>query len=192
MNKPERLFWAINLPGELKEKLHKLQKQLDIANNAVKWVKPQNYHLTIKFLGDTDPAVKNDLVQAVFEGLKRMKCFELNVSGLGFFPANSTTPRIFWAGLGGDLDCLAVLFHQVEKAVLPFGYPQEHRKFSPHLTLARMKQSKETQDLVAAVKKMEIQALEFGSFKVSAVDLMGSELFPQGPVYRIVKSIKLN
>jgi 2'-5' RNA ligase len=191
MNKLERLFWAINLPSELKEKLYNFQKQIYVDNNAVKWVKPQNYHLTIKFLGETNPTAKDDMVKTVSDSLKGSKGFMLNINGLGFFPADSQAPRIFWAGIGGDLGSLEELFHKVDEVMVSFGYPSEYRKFSPHLTLARIKHPKGAQDLVEVVKKLGFLIFEPGNFKVSSLDLMSSELFPQGPVYRIVGSIKL-
>ncbi len=185
-----RLFWAVNLPEELKKTLSKVQDRLKTAGADARWVEPRNLHVTVKFLGDTDFALVGKIVDAAVGGLKGCLPFRLEVGGLGFFPRPSS-PRVLWAGLRGEVDALGEVAGRMEEAMLGCGFPPEGRKFSPHLTLARIKSPRGAADLAKIAEAESSGAECLGSFEVSSVDLMRSDLTPRGPVYTLLASVRV-
>ncbi len=189
MAKKLRLFWAVNLPGELKNKIRGIRERLGTAGRA-NWVEPRNLHVTVKFLGDTDIDLVHQVVDSAARRLKGVKSFSLEVGGLGFFPGTSS-PRVLWAGLKGEVDVLGGVARMLEEAMAEHGFPRESRRFFPHVTLARIKSPAGVGDLVTAVEKERPLAESLGSFRVFSLDLMMSDLTPQGPVYTLLSPLKL-
>lgn len=190
MAKKLRLFWAVNLPEELKTKLWHMQGRLQAAGADAKWVERQNLHVTVKFLGETDAGLVAQIVDAAAGRLKSFKAFGLEVSGLGFFPGPAS-PRVVWAGLKGETGMLKELARAVEESMAECGFPREGRKFSPHLTLARVKSPGNTGDLARMAEEESNRGARLGSFRVSSVDLMQSDLTPRGPAYTLLAAVKL-
>ena len=124
-----RLFLAINLPDEWKKLLRQPQKSIGWLGHGVRWVDPQGIHMTLKFLGDVDekqlPAI-NDLLTEV---AGNYSTFELVIAGTGVFPT-PRRPRVFWAKVKAP-DTLAELQKEIEKSLLPIGFPAEDREFQP-------------------------------------------------------------
>jgi len=192
MGKVLRLFWAVNIPAEIKNEIAKLQGRLkkDGAGTGAKWVDARNLHVTVKFLGDTRAGEVGRISGVAAGRLNGMKSFSLGIGGLGFFPGPAC-PRVFWAGIKGETDRLKELVREMEAGMAECGFPPERRKFSPHLTLARLKSSGNTGALAGAVESGLPQAADLGMFKVTAVDLMQSDLIPRGPVYSLISSVVL-
>lgn len=185
-----RLFWAVNLPAPLKAKLASLQEKLKQTNADAKWVEEQNLHLTLQFLGDVDAQKTASLTGNMQNVLDGFPAFRLLLGGLGFFP-NARRPRVFWAGITGDLPSLKRLHEQVQKANLLSGFPAEEREFSPHLTLARLRSNRGLSALLKAVEELGDSAADLGELSVTSVDLMKSELSRRGPTYTVLAAIKL-
>ncbi len=190
MGKRLRLFWAINLPEELKTKLSRVQDGLRKAGADAKWVEPGNLHLTVKFLGETDPGLVAPVIGTVSCRLRDCRAFWLEVAGLGFFPGPAS-PRVVWAGLKGKEGLLEDIGRIVDESMAVHGFPRENRKFSPHLTLARIRSPKNRQELIRLVDIESPRTNGLGNFKVSSVDLMQSNLTPQGPVYTLLSRVGL-
>lgn len=184
------MFWAVNLPEEIKLKLSDIRDRLQTAGADARWVEPGNLHVTVKFLGDTDAGLVAQVADSAVRCLRGFNTFRLDVGGLGFFPGPSG-PRVLWAGLKGEVAFLREAARKVEDAMAPLGFPREARKFSPHLTLARIKSSRGAAGLVKAVEAEKSRVENLGGFKVAAVDLMQSGLTPRGPVYTLLASVKL-
>ncbi len=185
-----RLFWAVNLPAPLKAKLASLQEKLKQTNADAKWVEEQNLHLTLQFLGDVDAQKTASLTGNMQNVLDGFPAFRLLLGGLGFFP-NARRPRVFWAGITGDLPSLKRLHEQVQKANLLSGFPAEEREFSPHLTLARLRSNRGLSALLKAVEELGDSAADLGELSVTSVDLMKSKLSRRGPTYTVLAAIKL-
>ena len=98
---------------------------------------PTGIHLTLKFLGNIDPHLVDNLLEAMRRSAQGSSPFRLQLSGLGLFP-NAKEPWVLWVGVDGDLDPLRGLQERVEEAVVKLGFPRESRPFSPHLTLGRV------------------------------------------------------
>ena len=187
-----RSFIAIELPDELKNAISRLQEQLKAGIRApVRWVSPENTHLTLKFLGDIDAAVIDDIRNALKEAVLGISAIRLGAEGLGVFP-NSTRVQVIWVGLTGEVDKLQKLQRSIDKELAKLGFPAEKRGFSPHLTIARLRDratANDRQDTGRLVEYTEFQSnLEFS---VKSVNLMKSQLTREGPVYSRLGSANL-
>lgn len=132
----ERLFIAVKLPADLRELLG---KECDNASQKVcfsKWTHPDDYHITLQFLGDTKKGDIPTLIKALKEVGRQCKPFRLSLQQWGTF-GMPASPRVLWAGVSGDLEKLNQLQQIVLSATLPLGYKGETREYKPHLTLAR-------------------------------------------------------
>lgn len=184
-----RLFIAINFPNEIKSSLNSFIKDLKVLSSDAKWVNSENLHLTVQFLGD----VPEDKVTLAVEALKRsvegVSPFYLTLGGVGVFPSKDR-PRVFWAGVHGETAVLSELHRKVQKELGLLGFAPDQKRFSPHLTLARLRSP---QGFPAVFEKAEkiARGKEFGRTKITSVDLMLSELGPQGSRYSVLSGIQL-
>lgn len=176
-----RLFWAVNLTGELKKKIISFSRELAVPGLKAAWVSENNLHLTLVFLGDTESGLIGPMETAVKKSMQGFTPFELDFGAPGFFPA-AGNPRVLWLGLGGGVDKLKILQGKVQSSLTTIGFVPEPRPFSPHLTLARIKAPAGTVALQARVKSMGHRVIE-GSLRVDAVELMQSRLAPGGSIY---------
>jgi 2'-5' RNA ligase len=184
-----RLFWALSLPGDLKAKLGGFQAELEKLSPDAKWVKQENLHLTVKFLGEVEKSDLPALTRAVTEGVRGQMPFRLKLAGWGTF---GRPPRVFWVGVNGDVGALRELRVRVEKALLPLGFPVEKKFFSPHLTLGRLRSPRNVNAMCERAEELVAGRGSWGEFfVVNRIDLMQSTLTRQGPVYREVLTLDL-
>ena len=185
-----RLFWAINLPSIIKSRLAGLQNELRSIPCDVKWVEEKNLHFTVKFLGNVDVSLVTKLVGKVETALDDCQPFFLELGGTGVFP-NFKSPRVFWVGLKGEVDQLMKIQQKTEEVHLSLGFLPEKQKFTPHLTLARIRSQCGIADLKQKINILGDRILSLGHFRVTSVDLMQSELTKKGPIYTPVAQVKL-
>ena len=134
-----RTFVAVELPQQVKDGLTGIQQDLKRAgNDVVRWVMAEGMHLTIKFLGEIPVDMVSQVDAALKEAAAGIPPFGLETAELGFFP-NATSPRVFWIDLKGNVPALLRLQENVELALDALGFRREARGFSPHLTLARFR-----------------------------------------------------
>jgi 2'-5' RNA ligase len=181
-----RVFIALDIPQDAKDVLVETVRQLrTVIPSGVRWVDPQGIHLTLKFLGNIDYSVVDDVLGAMkmasenYEGPR----FSLSLSGLGLFP-NDRQPRVLWAGTAGDLDSLRTLQALVDEAVSRLGFSQEKRPFRPHLTLGRVQDGvpKGTRRFIGeAIVKTQLPPTS--AWEVDKIRLIQSTLTPQGAIY---------
>jgi 2'-5' RNA ligase len=187
-----RSFIAIELPGEVKQSLAGLQAALKSSGNtALKWVEPNNIHLTLKFLGDIDPGAISRITAAIEDASRGVHPFDITVSELGVFP-NLKRIRVVWVGLNGDTEKLSNLQKSLEATLSPLGFPPEARGFSPHLTIARVRdyaRPEEIQNLGKIIEKTVYDTSH--TFSVTSVNLMKSRLTREGPIYNKISVIAL-
>jgi len=179
-----RSFVAVEIPTEIQSALARstapLQKAL--PKPLIRWVAPQNVHLTLKFLGDISPANLERLAEALKTEAVAHETFSISVGGLGAFPT-SRRARVIWIGLEAPA-ALMTLLRGVEAVTAKLGYASEDRPFSPHLTIGRVRQNisgLDFQHIRAALEGTNIGAL--GTLRVNAVNIFKSDLQPGGPVY---------
>ncbi|MFE0557083.1 RNA 2',3'-cyclic phosphodiesterase [Paenibacillus sp. NPDC058910] len=132
----DRLFVAVHLPSEVSTRIQDWTETLREQVNFKKWVHPQDYHITLQFLGDTPSNRIAELTAALQEVAKEHKPFRLGLYDAGVFGA-SASPRILWAGVGGDLNALSQLQQSVVSRMEAFGFVPEERPFRPHITIGR-------------------------------------------------------
>ena len=181
---PIRAFVAVELPRTVKDELGVLQRRLAVSPSAgIKWVAPDGIHLTLKFLGPVAPRRLDELKAAMAAAVKDIGRFDLGVASLGGFPSLRRL-SVVWCGLTGDLGRLGQLQQLIEQYVSPLGFPPEKRAFSPHLTLARLREDVTAEARQALAAKLgEIKFESQYSIRVDSVSLMRSRLLPAGAVY---------
>lgn len=182
-----RTFIAVDLPASVRAELEKFEKDLKKAGAQVSWVKPDRIHLTLKFLGNVSEDLIDGIKQALEEVAASTNRLRLQPSSCGAFPTLKRM-RVVWVGLQGDDEPLRALVKQVESALEPLGFTPEDRPFKAHLTLGRVKGSRNLrslQDALLAGRDFQAEA-----FDVTELVLYKSELRPEGahytPLFRAV------
>lgn len=188
-----RSFIAIELPEEVKCGLLMVQNRLKSADpDYAKWVAPSGIHLTLKFLGNVNSDKIASVIQAMRQAAKSVSPFHLELNGLGAFP-NLRRVQIVWAGIIGDLDTLNTLQSNLETALIPSGFQAEMRPFTPHLTLARMRDNAtplQRQALGEAISKTKFESQMI--IHVGCLSLMKSQLTRAGAIYSCLSSVELS
>ena len=171
-----RLFTGLDLPAEVVAHLEELLDRLR-PTGRIQWSSPANLHVTTKFIGEW-PEGRLEELKAALGALEPRAPIPVHVRKVGFFP-NPHAPRVFWCGIEAPgLDALAAA---TDRATAALGVPVETRAFSPHLTLARIKERLDPQPLREAVAALP--SLEFGQFAGTGFFLYQSSLRPGGSVY---------
>ena len=174
-----RLFIALPLTPEVHTRLGEIITELKGYAEPVRWVLPENAHLTVRFLGDTDPSLLPRLQALVDETARSFPAVEVAVDRLGVFP-DLRRPRVIWAGLAEVPAALPALAEQVERRVREFGFPPEKRGFKPHITIGRVKRDRRLSRLPDVIADYRMSPL---SFRLDRLVLFQSTLTPQGPLY---------
>jgi 2'-5' RNA ligase len=179
-----RLFVAIELPGSVLSALTQLQHQLqrDPALANLRWVRPEGIHLTLKFLGETPAERQRAIEAAIANAASAQEPFELGLGRLGSF-GSKQAPRVLWVDLTGDTQRLAQVQTHVEAELANAGFPPENRRFSPHLTLARIHPNRAREAAGALQQAIENTTVPLVTFTAEAVSFMKSDLRPGGAVY---------
>ncbi len=186
-----RLFLAINLPAGVKKTLARLQDELARLGADVRWVRPEGIHLTLKFLGEVPESKIEQITQMAQKAVEEsgLKSLRLGIKGLGTFPSGRS-PRVVWVGLTGDLKELASLQNIIEEKMSLLGFEKEKRAFIPHITLGRVKSSRQKEALVKEIyRRREEEILPQGELVVSEIILYKSTLHPKGAIYSPLKCI---
>jgi len=187
-----RCFIAIELPEEIKAGLSRLQAKLKSgAQCPVKWGDPYSIHLTLKFLGNVNAGMTSQITEATAEAAQGISPFQLEIKGLGVFP-NPRRVQVAWVGVSGEVDKLLQLQKKVETNLARLGFAPEPRAFTPHLTIARVRDQAspdERQRLGQLIASTNFEAVH--AFKVNAISLMRSQLTREGAIYSQLSSIEL-
>jgi 2'-5' RNA ligase len=178
-----RLFVALEVLTAVRENLASLLQTLRAVSPQTRWVRSENLHVTLKFIGEA-PETKLAGIRRALAGVRSEQPVTLDFRGLGFFP-NEKHPRVFWAGIAASPN-LKTLAADVDGATGTLGISRERRPFSPHLTLARFEPPRLPEKLRAAI--LENAAREFGSLRASKFHLIESKLKPSGAEYTTVES----
>jgi 2'-5' RNA ligase len=180
---PVRLFIAIEVPGEIRNAMAAFLKELQEIAPKAKWVRPENLHVTLKFLGETDGA-KLSQIEGSLKTIRSSESVWLELRGLGFFP-NEKRPRVLWAGMESSAN-LRSLAGDIDRSVHPLGFPLEQRPFTPHLTLARFNAPGLPPNLDTSVGQHASRS--FGSFTADQFHLIQSKLKATGAEYTTLES----
>jgi 2'-5' RNA ligase len=183
-----RSFIAVAVPPESVGKLRAAQEQLKAASDGIKWVSPESFHITLKFLGEVERPRLSALWDAVSAVLAGSRPFTMRFRGVGAFPSPSRA-RVVWAGMNEGATELAELAERVEQACGQYGFERERRAFQAHLTLGRVRDPGPNPGLAAGIKGLA--EVERGQSAVDRVLLMRSELTPRGAIYHELEQRKL-
>lgn len=182
-----RSFLAIELDEDLVPKILDVQKEFKKTNSNIKYVPSQNMHFTLKFFGNIDLDMVEDISAAVLKVIKDYSSFDLNIKKCGCFP-NKNVIKVLWLGLD-EGSPIRDLQRDLDKEFKKLGFKKE-RNFISHLTIGRVKSPKGKKEIRNAIEKLE--NIEIGQMTVSKICLKKSTLTPQGPIYEDIKVFELN
>lgn len=183
-----RLFIAIELSSETQEQLSQIQKQLKSSGADVKWVKPENIHLTLKFLGETKVSLVEDIKNVIREAAEQFEKFEFHLNELGAFP-KITSPRAIWVNAFEPTGIIGKIVLMLEEKLEKLGFTKTTRGFTPHITIGRVKSSDGRINLVEKLRQAKISQPQ--SQKVDKLTLFKSTLTPSGPIYEVLQQANL-
>ena len=178
-----RLFVALEITSSVRENLAALIDNLRAVAPQAKWARPENLHVTLKFIGEV-PETRLAAIRSALAGARSDQPVALDFRGLGFFP-NEKHPRVFWAGIAASQN-LKTLAADIDKATEKLGIPREKRPFSPHLTLGRFEPPGLPEKVRGAIQGNA--ARDFGSLCTNQFQLIESKLKPSGAEYTTVES----
>ncbi|MBI5102337.1 MAG: RNA 2',3'-cyclic phosphodiesterase [Nitrospirae bacterium] len=180
-----RCFIAVEIPAELKAAIGGLIEALKSSGADVKWARPENIHITLKFLGNTPDTKLEGINNALARKLSHYRPFYIKITHTGYFPSGRH-PRVIWIGLE-ESETLVRIYEAVEEGMSELGFKPEDRKFSPHLTIGRVRSQVKMKELLN--KMNEMRSYLSGGLEISGVVLMKSELKPMGPEYERLAEI---
>jgi 2'-5' RNA ligase len=178
-----RTFIAVELGKAVRERIVKLQDSLASAASEVKWVEPENLHVTLLFLGEVDDREVHRVCRIAVDSASGQPGFVMTVESAGCFP-NPRHPRILWVGVGQGARELIGLHDALEEPLMQMGYRREDRPYTPHITIGRVRSARSTEALANALVRQG--GWQGGEVGVGELLVMGSELMPRGPVYTIL------
>ncbi len=187
-----RAFIAINLPQKIKQKLQDVsnlfREHLKDTRTRVAWVNYESIHLTLKFLGSIENILVDPIIQRLEKATLDINPFIITLGDIGVFP-NQNLPRVIWIGVKEGAEQICLLQKSVEDAINDLGFKSERGKFSPHLTLGRIKGLGSRGEVLRALHSLK--GVEIGALEIVQVYLMKSKLTPKGAIYTELGSATL-
>ncbi len=180
-----RTFIAIEIPENIQYIVGEYIESVRELIPHVKWVKPENLHLTIKFLGEITESDLKRVNECITRTSAEYEPFVMGLSDIGFFPRREK-PKVLWLGADGGEDILLGLFHDMEHCLEEIGFDRETRTFSPHLTIGRVRRYVETN------VPEQLPEFKTTSFGVKSIAVIKSTLTPSGPIYEKIFESNLN
>lgn len=179
-----RLFIAVSVPEELKERIKEVQSKL-AGISDIRLVEKKNLHFTIKFLGETD--MLENIENCMKKALEGLHQFDIEIAGIDAFPSGNYV-RVVWFSVGNGLEEFKRMMKSIDTGLSKIGFEQEE-KYVPHLTIARVRSGSSSAELVKLLEVIE--KTEIGTMHLKELKLVNSTLTRAGPVYEEVYSVKL-
>ncbi|MDO8589129.1 MAG: RNA 2',3'-cyclic phosphodiesterase [Armatimonadota bacterium] len=183
-----RAFIAVLLSADLKDKIRMVQEQFIKVAPEVKWVAKDNFHVTLKFLGDVESERVDEICSALGSAVAEQSAFAMEVAGVGAFP-NPGRPQTVWVGVKSGFECLAGIAGEVESALERVGFPKEGRRFSAHITIGRVRSDRPAHALAGELQAADVG--EIGRIQINSIAVMKSDLHREGPIYSVLREIPL-
>jgi RNA 2',3'-cyclic 3'-phosphodiesterase len=184
-----RTFIAIPLPYSALKELSSLQNKLRKSGADIRWVKPYNMHITLKFLGNIDKKTTKLISDSIKNKIKTHNAFEISVEGAGAFP-NINDPVVIWVGIDKGMSECTALQNNVETCTESTLIECDKKEFIPHITIGRVCSNKNKRNLIDAIKKEKDFSLK-AKIRVKKITLFSSLLTQKGPVYSILEGFPL-
>ena len=186
--KPIRAFIAISLPSSVKELALQVRERFRDCGKTVRWIDPKNVHLTIRFLGDIPEEKIEPVGQAIEKAVEHFPPFQMKIDGIGAFP-NLRHPRVIWMGVAEPTATLIHIEAKISENLAELGLSRDKKKFSPHITLGRVKSNEKKALLSKIIQSQELPGcLEI---HVKSVELFKSELKPTGAIHSVLGRFNL-
>ena len=179
-----RTFIAIDVSDEIRAAGERVIDALRRSTAGVRWVRPENIHLTLKFLGDVDERELHDVCRGAGQAAQESPPFSVNCRSIGAFP-NASRPSTIWMGIDDDQGRLAALQEHLEGSLATLGFPTERRKFRGHITLGRVRSGRGTNRELQQFIETHVET-GFGSLDVHKLTIYRSDLDRGGPNYTVV------
>jgi 2'-5' RNA ligase len=183
-----RSFFAVELSAEIAAGIRRLRGELQERAAGVRWVRPEGIHLTLKFLGEVDPGLIEEIARTTEKAIQGVGPFTVEIRGGGGFPS-AKNPRVIWIGVDDPSGMLKELQARVEGRMEELGFTREGRDYTPHLTVGRLRSGKERGTVAQALDA--IRASDLGSMEVRELILFRSHLKPTGAEYTKLGSFPL-
>ncbi len=183
-----RTFISVELSPENRRLVVDLQDSLRAAGARLRWVRPDNLHFTLRFLGQLPAAQVARAAVATREAVRTATPFAVTIGGLGAFPSFER-PQVVWVGSQGGAEALERLAEGLNASLAHERFPNDPRRFRPHLTLGRSRDDRQWGELVRALQQYRDAAI--GEQRVEVVTVMESRLTPDGPVYTPWEQVRL-
>lgn len=174
-----RLFVATPLPEEIEQYLGEIIDRLADHSGGIKWVAAKNIHLTLRFLGETEPARVGKVTNLIDDVASQYAAVDTVLDNLGGFP-NLKKPRIIWAGLDNGIEELSQIALQLELGVRKLRFEPEQRRFKAHLTLGRIRDHRQLGDMAEQLVRLRVEP---HPFRFDRIVLFKSTLTPGGAIY---------
>ena len=180
-----RGFIAVDI--DVFPKLLEFEKEIKETGANVKLVEPENVHITLKFLGDTDESHMDEIDKIIKDTVKEIDPFNIQLKGAGVFP-NQNYIKVIWIGIKQG-EPIGVIASKIDEQLSKIGFKKEKRGFSPHLTIARVKSAKGKDEILHLIEKY--RDVRFVDIRVDSIKLKKSDLKPKGPIYSTLLDIQL-
>lgn len=188
MPQPVRTFIAAEISGEVHACATKAIDYLSKCDADIKWVRPADMHFTVKFLGEVDYTGLNEVCRALNKAVAGIEPIEVECGGLGAFP-KLERPRTIWLGIDDPDKRLANLVTSVEDAMADIRFRRESRPFRPHLTLGRLRDSRNSDTLAEQIRTGDFSMR--GGLVIDELVVFSSELTKDGPIYTTIAHVEL-
>ncbi len=183
-----RSFLAIELPTDILQRIREVQEELKSSKADVRWVSPENIHLTLKFFGNIEESQIDSIIKTIEQPVRATVPISIGVRGMGAFPSLKN-PRVIWVGLTEEGNALISFQKRLDEGLWKIGFQPEDRPFHPHLTVGRLRSNRGKDELIRGVERFRGEG--FGSFLVERIVLFKSDLTPKGPIYTALREIRL-
>jgi 2'-5' RNA ligase len=180
-----RVFTAVEVTPEIRSTTLRLIDRLRSVPAKVSWTKADNLHYTLKFLGDVPAEKTADICRAVQNAVAPFSPFEIVAAGVGAFPS-AGHPRTLWLGVSDGPEPLELLNQALERVLEPLGFPREHRRFTAHLTLGRVRGGSPSDFQQFAELLRKHTDFDAGAMTVDSVTVFSSTLNRDGPTYEVL------
>jgi 2'-5' RNA ligase len=180
-----RGFIAVDIDAT--QKIVKLGREIKQTGANVKLVEAENIHITLKFLGDTDEALIGKIEEIMKNAVKGLEPFKIKLRGAGVFP-NPKYIKVIWVGME-DGQVLGEIANKIDEQLSELGFDKEKRKFSAHLTIARVRNARNKDQLLRIIENYK--DFEFTTINIDSIKLKKSDLTPKGPIYSNLIKVEL-
>lgn len=183
-----RIFIGIPVPEDIKGQALQIKAELSRLKPDIKWVEYENYHITLKFLGEVQEGQLDEIKTRLLMVAQACPVFSFKTTGIGFFP-NRNRPRVMWLGVKGEMNKARFLGERVDTYLEELGFEAEKRR-SFHLTLGRIRSERDLDEIVSTAGNIN-NGLKSYDLPVKEFFLMESRLSSSGPRYLVLEKYVL-